>query len=64
MVDRTAELATLRQKLATLALAEAHKDNVFLQERSRHNATEADKDKRVQAVHVVEVGQDQERSTF
>ena len=44
MVDRTAELATLRQKLATLALAEAHKDNVFLQERSRHNATEADKD--------------------
>jgi hypothetical protein len=44
MVDRTAEIATLRQKLATLAPAEAHKDNVFLQEKSQHNATEADKD--------------------
>ena len=44
MVDRAAEIATLRQKLATLAVAEADKDNVFLQERGRHNATETDKD--------------------
>ena len=42
MVDRTAESATLRQKLA--ALAEADQQNVFIQERGRHNATEADKD--------------------
>jgi hypothetical protein len=41
MVDRT---ATLKQKLAALAAAEADKDNVFIQERGRHNATEADKD--------------------
>jgi hypothetical protein len=43
-VDRTAEIAALRQKLAALAAAEADKDNVFIQERGRHNATEADKD--------------------
>ena len=42
MVERTAETATLRQKLA--ALAEADQQNVFIQERGRHNATEADKD--------------------
>jgi hypothetical protein len=36
MVDRTAEIATLRQKLAALAVAEADKDNVFIQERGRH----------------------------
>jgi hypothetical protein len=42
MVDRTAEIPTLRQKLA--ALAEADQDNVFVQERDRHNATEADKE--------------------
>jgi len=41
MVDRTAEIATLRQKLAVLA--EAEQQNVFIQERGRHNATEADK---------------------
>jgi hypothetical protein len=40
-VDRTAEIATLRQKLAA---AEADKDNVFIQERGRHNATKAGKD--------------------
>jgi hypothetical protein len=49
MVDRAAAhwgpIGTLRQKLAALAVAEADKDNVFLQERSRHCATEADKDK-------------------
>ena len=56
MGDGTAEIATLSQKLAALAVAETDKDNVFLQERSRHNATEADKD-RVQAVHVAECGQ-------
>jgi hypothetical protein len=44
MVDRTGEIATLRQKLAALVVAEADKDNVFIQERGRHNATEADKD--------------------
>jgi hypothetical protein len=44
MGDGTAEIATLSQKLAALAVAETDKDNVFLQERSRHNATEADKD--------------------
>jgi len=42
MVECTAEIATLRQKLA--ALAEAVQQNVFIQERGRHNATEADKD--------------------
>jgi hypothetical protein len=42
MVDRTAEIATLRQKLAALAQADRH--NVFIQESGRHNATEADKD--------------------
>ena len=41
MGDGTAEIATLSQKLAALAVAETDKDNVFLQERSRHNATEA-----------------------
>jgi len=44
MGDGTAEIATLSQKLAALAVAETDKDNVFLQDRSRHNATEADKD--------------------
>jgi hypothetical protein len=44
MVDHTAEIATLRQKLAALAAAEADKNNVFIQERGRHNTTEADKD--------------------
>ena len=42
MVERTAETATLRQKLA--ALAEADQHNVFIQGSGRHNATEADKD--------------------
>jgi hypothetical protein len=42
MVECTAEIATLRQKLA--ALAAAVQQNVFIQERGRHNATEADKD--------------------
>jgi hypothetical protein len=42
MVDRTAEIATLRQTLA--ALAEADRHNVFIQESRRHNATDADKD--------------------
>jgi hypothetical protein len=41
MGDGTAEIATLSQKLAALAVAETDKDNVFLQVRSRHNATEA-----------------------
>ena len=44
MVDRTAEIATLRQKLTALAVAEADKDNVFIQERDGHSATEVDKD--------------------
>ena len=44
MGDGSAEIATLSQKLAALAVAETDKDNVFLQERSRHNATKADKD--------------------
>jgi hypothetical protein len=50
MGDGTAEIATLSQKLAALAVAETDKDNVFLQERSRHNATEADKDQRTAAL--------------
>ena len=45
MVDRTAESATLRQKLA--ALAEADQQNVFIQERGRHNATEDNAFKRL-----------------
>jgi hypothetical protein len=44
MVDRAADIATLRQKLAALPAAEADKDNVFIQEMGRHTATEADKD--------------------
>jgi hypothetical protein len=51
MVDRTAaaaaEITTLRQELAAA--------KTRIQEMGRHNATEADKDKRVQAVRVVEV---------
>ena len=45
MVERTAETATLRQKLA--ALAEADQQNVFIQERGRHNATEDNAFKRL-----------------
>jgi hypothetical protein len=41
MVDPTAEIATLRQKLAALAVAAPDKDNVFIQERGGHSATPA-----------------------
>jgi hypothetical protein len=54
MGDGTAEIATLSQKLAALAVAETDKDNVFLQERSRHNATEADKTKSTTTLDVRE----------
>ena len=60
MVDRTAESATLRQKLA--ALAEADQQNAFIQESGRRNATEADKDNAFKRLTSWTVGRGQKHS--